>query len=372
MSACGSRSVRISGQIAQPGVRTIYLEQVMPSGSKVIDSTTSGKRGVFALTVDRSEAYPGFYNIIVKGGGKVSLLASAGEKINISMSDTTANDYIITGSHDSEMLHVINKIMQSADLRLDSLQQAFATLGDNVEVDTTAPGRLAQEYVGTQIALKRSAIDFIVNNSKSLVAIVPLYQATAGGDFIFSEPYDVIYYQMISDSLTRHFPDSPYTRSLALDVESLESSLSGSHMMEANSENFVDFPDIAMNDPLGKVRRLSELRGKLILLSFTTSTYPQFKILNRELVEIYNKYHDRGFEVYQVSLEDNKATWIGAVAEQRLPWISVSDLKGPESPAVGLYNVKKVPTNILIDRQGHILDMNLAPGNIDKAVAGAI
>ena len=88
-----------------------------------------------------------------------------------------------------------------------------------------------------------------------------------------------------------------------------------------------------------------------------------------EFINLTNeKYAAQGFEVYQVSLDANKAQWIGSVAEQRLPWISVCDLRGGDSPAVKLYNVQKIPANFLIDREGNIVRRNVASTGIEGAV----
>ena len=69
-----------------------------------------------------------------------------------------------------------------------------------------------------------------------------------------------------------------------------------------------------------------------------------------------------------MSLDTDKAQWIRSVAEQRLPWISVSDQLGGDSPAVRLYNVQKIPANFLIDREGNIVRRNVPPTEIEAAV----
>ena len=81
--------------------------------------------------------------------------------------------------------------------------------------------------------------------------------------------------------------------------------------------------------------------------------------INAELKEVYAEYADRGFEIYQIGVDVSKDIWINAVQEQQLPWISVCDFRGRNSPALGLYNVQKLPANFLIDREGIVVARDL-------------
>ena len=86
------------------------------------------------------------------------------------------------------------------------------------------------------------------------------------------------------------------------------------------------------------------------------------------LKEIYRKYADApvGFEVYQVAIDTSKPLWITAVQEQQLPWVSVSDLRGRGSASLGLYNVQKLPTNFLIDKDGVIVARDIYGKELEK------
>jgi alkyl hydroperoxide reductase subunit AhpC len=81
--------------------------------------------------------------------------------------------------------------------------------------------------------------------------------------------------------------------------------------------------------------------------------------INAELKEVYERFEERGFEIYQVAIDTSKALWINAVQEQQLPWISVGDMRGDRSPVLGMYNVRSLPANFLIDREGNIVAKNI-------------
>ena len=90
--------------------------------------------------------------------------------------------------------------------------------------------------------------------------------------------------------------------------------------------------------------------------------------MNADLKELYAKYHDQGFEIYQVAIDTSKAAWINVIQEQKLPWISVCDLKGDASPVIGEYNIRKLPANYIIDRKGQIVGKDLIGKDLEAEV----
>lgn len=80
---------------------------------------------------------------------------------------------------------------------------------------------------------------------------------------------------------------------------------------------------------------------------------------NRALLKVYNKFKAKGFDVLGVSLDEDKSGWQQAIKQDRLPWQQVSDLKGWKSSAVALYGIQAVPANVLLDRDGKIIDKDL-------------
>lgn len=336
LAGCSGNGVTIRGEIAAGGGdKTIVVERIVPAGARLIDSIRTDRNGKFNLFLEQKTAAPEFYTLRIAGGGSIPLLAEAAEKIVLRIADSTGMEYEVTGSEGSELVQEANGILREEN----------------------------------PVARKQAAAIFLARHVGSLAAIVPLYQMAADGSFVFTEDAtDVVYFRMVSDSLNARYPDSPYAQALAADVRSFDNAAAMGRLVEENLDNVVSFPDLDMPDVLGKRRKLSDLTGKVILLSFTASNVPELKILNRELAEIYEKYASRGFEVYQVSLDANKAQWIGSVAEQRLPWISVCDLRSGDSPAVRLYNVRQIPTYFLIDRSGNIVRHHLPPTAVEAAV----
>lgn len=119
-------------------------------------------------------------------------------------------------------------------------------------------------------------------------------------------------------------------------------------------------PEIAQEDPQGEVRKLSGLKGKVVLLDFWASWCGPCRRENPNVVKLYNKYKDKGFTVYSVSLDNKKDRWVGAIAKDGLVWPNhVSDLGGWRNKAAKLYNVSSIPTTFLIGEDGKIIGKNL-------------
>ncbi len=119
-------------------------------------------------------------------------------------------------------------------------------------------------------------------------------------------------------------------------------------------------PELEFSDPTGKVRKLSDLRGKVVLIDFWASWCGPCRRENPHVVAMYAKYHDKGFEVFSVSLDNNRDKWIEAIAKDNLSWPNhVSDLKGWGSAAAKLYGVNSIPCTFLIDQEGRIIAKGL-------------
>ena len=119
-------------------------------------------------------------------------------------------------------------------------------------------------------------------------------------------------------------------------------------------------PELEFSDPDGKVRKLSDLRGKVVLIDFWASWCGPCRKENPHVRAMYEKYHDRGFEVFSVSLDNNKDRWKDAIAKDGLVWPNhVSDLKGWGSAAAKLYGVSSIPSTFLVDKDGRIIAKGL-------------
>ena len=131
-------------------------------------------------------------------------------------------------------------------------------------------------------------------------------------------------------------------------------------------------PDIKLNGPDGKPVSLSSLRGKVVLIDFWASWCGPCRRENPNVVKMYQKYKDQGFEIFGVSLDNDANRWKGAIQTDGLTWFHGSDLMGWKSKPAQMYQVHSIPATFLLDKQGKIIAKGLRGAELEAAVANAL
>jgi thiol-disulfide isomerase/thioredoxin len=202
-------------------------------------------------------------------------------------------------------------------------------------------------------------IEFILGNINSLASIKALYQRLNDETYVLYEPRDVQYLKIVSDSLTRHYPNSKQVQALARDFEKELNSLKISEIeqMSKNLPKIVLDPDLV--DIAGKRVALSSLKGKYVLLAFWSVQSKDCIEENLQFKELYKLYSKKGLEIYQINLDENETAWKAAVRYDELPWINTreDDPKNPKNAI--LFNVKILPSNYLFDKGSRIIASDL-------------
>ena len=359
LSSCQSSKVKISGRFVGSEAKMVYLEQSTVLEQQLIDSVALGEDGNFVLLLENSDqTNPTLYHLVYDNN-RIPLLLKGGDNVTVSSAGNALRNYTVEGSEESELLHKFNASYVDGVLKLNDIMSRLTAndLADDARHD------LAVEYTKLKNEIKRQQLGFIVENKDHIAAIYALYQRLPGDANLFNGDSDVIYYRTVAEALAESYPDSHYLPLLRSQIARMDAQISLLSQVKETS-----FPEIAMPDMYGKEQSLSSLEGKVILLHFWSAAVGNSNAMNADLKEIYAKYHDQGFEIYQVGIDTSKALWINTIQEQQLPWISVSDLRGEASPAVGAYNVQSLPANFLIDREGNIADRNLSGEKLEQAI----
>jgi peroxiredoxin len=130
--------------------------------------------------------------------------------------------------------------------------------------------------------------------------------------------------------------------------------------------------EIALPSLKGDTVKLSALKGKVVLLDFWASWCKPCRASNKELVKIYAKLKNKGFEIFAVSLDEEKAAWKKAVATDKITWIQVNDMGGFDAKIAQQWDLFAIPTSFLIDKDGTLIAMDLTGKQLEKALKSLI
>lgn len=349
MCSCQSSKVKISGRMVGSDAKTVYLEDVSPMAQNIIDSLTLNADGEYSFTLKGRDATPTLYNIIYNGE-RIPMFLGGGDNVKINTVGSVVRNYTVEGSDETELLRTFYQpyVQGMQNLNDIALKYASPTITDIERQE------LARKYTKEYRRIKTEQVRFIVENKASLAAVYALYQRLPGDLYLFNGESDVVYFRTVADALAESYPKSQYLSLLNGEINRIDAQ---SQLLSKVTES--GSPNIEMNDMYGKSRKLHDLDGKVVLLYFWSAEAANCNAINAELKQTYAKYASQGFEVYQVAVDSSKPLWISSVQEQSLPWISVCDFKGQNSSAVSLYNIKKLPSTFLLDKQGNIVAKEL-------------
>lgn len=363
LTSCSRNSAKIKGEFTNFEGKTVYLEKLGVGTSEVVDSAVASKDGSFKFKIKfEKDQEPTFYLVKVDGNNFVTLFVERGETIKLTGdAKRLEGTYAVNGSKASEDIRTLSNLLNTTITSLDSLNQLHANPSDSIEY------KMGKVFV----TCKREFIKFLITNPKSMASIYAIYAQLPGSTSIFGSLDDLNYFKLLSDSLSTSYPKSPYVISLKKHYKQMENDALIGDIMSTKKVETVGIPEISLRNQYGKLIKLSSLKGKVVLLDFWDPANQESLEGNLGLVKLYEKYKSKGFEIYQVSLA-TKAPWIAAVQRQKLQWICVSDFLGSNSPAATVYNVKAIPANFLINRNGDLVGRDMFGSELESQIIKAL
>ncbi len=361
---CGSSKSEISGVITGGEGQSLVLEKLNVNQTSVIDSIQLGPQGSFSVRIDSEE--PELYILKSSDGDIINLLVSPREQISIETSfDSFGHAYRIEGSDESEGIRILVEQLHQTRNELDSLQSVAGSIEDPASPQMDL---IRNAYAQAFIKQNRFTIRYLVENMGSLSSVYALYQKYDGENLILGKEQDLQYFKSVADSLEVTYPNSTLTLSLRADIDQREARFKE----EAKLNTLLDMADeesglleLNIPDREGSEVSLSSLEGNVVLVAFWASGHENSIQAMLQLKSTYNTYKARGFEVYAISLDNNKIEWMHAMDFNEFDWINVSELSFPNSTAALLYNVNSLPTTFLINREGDIVAKNLYGRNLN-------
>lgn len=347
----------ISGKIKNANGEKLYLIELQSKNVVFLDSVILSNEGAFSFKGQTD--IPKFYALRTSANNYITLIVNPFEQIILNAKDIDlANSSTIEGSPESQNILTLRLRLEKSVQQLDSLGLYYRSLIGTPELNKVKDSLQlqSQEIIANHTEFTKN---FIKENPNSLASLMALYQQYAPRRYILNPKDNMEYFTLVDSTLMQLYPESDAVNTLHTQILEIK--------RQQNNESQIDnpirigeiAPDIYLPTPNGDTIALSSLRGKYVLLDFWASWCRPCRIENPNLVRNYNKYHDKGFEIYQVSLDKNEESWTNAIESDKLTWTHVSDLQYWNCAPAKTYQVQSIPASFLLDKNGRIIAKNL-------------
>ena len=369
-TSCNNKKFHINGNITEATDSMLYLENLSLNGPVKIDSVKLGEDGSFAFDENAMDSItPEFYRLRI-ANQSINLSIDSTETVKVKASyPQMSYKYEVEGSENCSKIKDlslkqmilqsnINGIMKSPNIGIDSVDVIVARMLDAYKQDIK--------------------VNYIFKEPMKASSYYALFQTIQLGNvnsLIFNprnNKDDVRVFAAVATSWDTYYPGAERGKNLhniaiegMKDIRIIENQRA-QQQIDASKVSVNGCIDLAMEDSKGQVRRLTDLKGKVVLLDFHLFASSESTKRIMMLRELYNKYHAAGLEIYQVSVDPNEHFWKTATAA--LPWICVRDEGGIQGQSLQLYNVQSIPTFFLIDRSNTLKARDAQIKDIDEAI----
>ena len=351
IASCNEKKFTVEGQITNAKDSVLYFENVGLEGIQVLDSVKLDDKGDFAFSQEPTIA-PEFYRLRISD-----------QIINVSIDSTEtvqvkgeypgmAANYTVNGSDNCEKIRELT-------MKQMALQSQAIALQENTELGITAANDSIQKLIN---AYKEDVkLNYIYKEPMKAYSYFALFQ-TIGPWLIFnprSNKEDIKAFAAVATSWDTYYPHAERGQNLhniaieGMKTQRIVSANNTDIQVDASKVKEAGLVDIELLDNKGQLRHLSDLKGKVVLLDFHIFALDESPTRILMLRELYNKYHQQGFEVFQVSLDPDEHFWKQQTSA--LPWINVRDEDGVNSQRLLMYNIQTVPDFFIIDRENNLV-----------------
>ncbi|NDV60373.1 TlpA disulfide reductase family protein [Bacteroides sp. 519] len=367
LSACNTGpKFTVTGEVTGAEGKKIYLEASQIGGVVVLDSAKIKSSGTFTFKGQKPES-PEFYRLRIENK-IINFSVDSTETVTINAPyDKFTTAYQVEGSPNSIKIKELTlkqiKLQNDVNTLMQSAQQNRLT-NPAFEDSLNALINAYKEEVKTQ---------YIYAAPNTAAAYFALFQRI--NNYLLFDPLnnkdDIKSFAAVATSLENFYPHAERSKNLYnLVIKGMRNTRTPRETSAANTQEFeintTGLIDIQLKDIKGNTRKLTDLAGKVILLDFTVYQHPVSPEHNFMLRDLYDKYSDKGLEIYQISFDADEHFW--KTAAHNLPWICVRDPQGVYSSQLSLYNVQQLPTYFLINKQNELFKRGEDVKDLDATV----
>jgi len=352
----------VDGKVIGAKGKFLYLEHNGITENTILDSVKLDADGSFSFKSTKPE-YPDFYRLRL-AESYITFAVDSSETISFdAKADNFATNYTVKGSIESQQI-------QELRISLINIQEKVNQIKPGMDAEKRT--NLIKEIEKDIDVHKEMAKKLILQNPRSLTSYFAIYQQI-NSVYVFT-PFvkaDKAYCAAVATSFTTFMPE--YDRSKNLYNYVIQAIKVERNVIEKQAWNQIlskeanaGYIEIALPDKDNVIQKLSSLEGKLVLIDFASYEAQESVDYIFTLHDIYTKFHNRGLEIYQISLDQNKALWRQTI--QNIPWICVHDDNGPESKYVSSYNVSSIPTIFVLNKKAVIIGRYNKLSDVQKVI----
>ena len=307
----------------------------------------------------------GFYRMKANEQNFAMLVLDSTQKIKLKADfKNIGNTYQVEGSEDTKIFLEFNNLGREIQQKTDSMQQAFQAQVGTLKMDSLKVIAINEEFgaiYNKMIDAYQEKFAAMVTKYKSSLAVLAGIQQLNPNKYLNL-------YKEVDVALSAKYPRCKYLINLKKDISNFEAQSQKSGKVVVGAV----LPDFSLTTPEGKDLSLSSFKGKVVLVDFWASWCGPCRKENPHVLELYKKWHAKGFEIYGVSLDDDKQKWVKAIETDGLIWNHASDLKGWENKVAKQFGVDAIPFTILIDKDGKVLGKGIRGKELEDLVTNAL
>lgn len=366
ITSCGGKKFHVDGNITEAADSILYFENMSLDGPVTVDSVKLSADGSFSFSDDAPSA-PEFYRLRI-ADQIVNLCVDSTETIHVKAEyPHMSTNYVVEGSEQCATI-------KDLALKQINLQSFIIGIENNPAIGYDA----AEDTIMKEIERYKDFIkrNYIYKQPMKASSYFALFQ-TIGNRLIFNpreSKEDIKAFAAVATSWDVYYPNSlrgENLHNIALEgmknVRIIENKIAQSRRgIDPSKVNTANIIEIALRDNRGNMRRLTDMKGRVVLLDFHVFGAEGSTQRIMQLRDIYNKYHSRGLEIFQVSLDPDEHFWKTQTAA--LPWICVHDDDAMNSNLLVQYNVQRLPTFFLVDRNNVLFKRDSQIKDLDKTI----